>query len=303
MDKIGTLTEVDIRTVWEDEAKDFTPWLAENADLLGEALGVSLEHVETEASVGPYRADLVFKDATEQVVVVENMLDDTDHKHLGQVITYAAGLGAAYAVLIAPKFRDEHRSALTWLNSISKNVAFFGVALEAWRIDNSPPAPRLRVEVKPDHTTQDGTWSDLKSLQYEFWGKLLPELGNWHTRTPQAANSLHFGIGRTGFDVWAYFTSGQLRAALKIKFYSDAERTKAAFEHLREKQDQIEKGLGGSAEWDELDRYGACWIWLSYPEPMEVSEQEKWAQAQAWLVDKVNRLRQTIRPLIEELPR
>ena len=139
MEGIGTLSPVDVRAVWADEARDFTPWLAENADLLGEALGMDLLHEETEAAVGRYSADLVFREvSTDRLVVVENLFGPSDHDHLGKLIVYAAGLEAGYAVLLAPEFRDEHRAALDWLNSISaEDFGFFGVVLEAWRIGDS----------------------------------------------------------------------------------------------------------------------------------------------------------------------
>ena len=142
--EIATLSPVDVRDVWAGEATHFTPWLAKHADLLGAALGLDLDLEKSEAAVGRFSADLVFRDtATDRAVVVENMFGPTDHDHLGKLITYAAGLEAGYAVLLATQFGDEHRSALNWLNHISTdNFAFFGVVLEAWRIGDSPPAPR-----------------------------------------------------------------------------------------------------------------------------------------------------------------
>ena len=99
MHSFGTLEPVDIREVWATEAGEFTPWLAENADVLGEALGMDLLHEQTEAAVGRYSADLVFREeSTDRIVVVENLFGPTDHDHLGKLIAYAAGLGAGYAV-------------------------------------------------------------------------------------------------------------------------------------------------------------------------------------------------------------
>ena len=299
MKEIGKLVEASIRDMWTKET-DFSDWLAKNPDQIGKALGMDPVNIRREVNVfGQKRADLVFQDeATEDTVVVENMFGKTDHGHLGQLVTYAAGLDAAYAVLVSPEFGDEHRSALTWLNSISEDVAFFGIVLEAWRIDDSRTAPRLRVEVKPDNwhrsVSATQTWSERQSLYYEFWSKCLPELGTWQTRKPVPEGSLHFG------DVWAYLSP--VRAAWKIQF-DNTERTTAAFEHLREQKDRVEKGLGESAEWHELDGYGACWIKLYPKKPMEITEREKWTDVQAWLVDKANRLRDTIRPLIQDLPR
>ena len=95
MDPIGELTPVPARDVWPDEAKLFTPWLAKNAELLGRALGLNLEHEATELGVGRYSADLVFRETSEQRrIVVENMLGTTNHDHLGKLITCAAGWAA-----------------------------------------------------------------------------------------------------------------------------------------------------------------------------------------------------------------
>ena len=54
--ELGRMRQVDIREQWSNEARDFTPWLAEedNIALLGDALGIELAVEDTEVSVGPY---------------------------------------------------------------------------------------------------------------------------------------------------------------------------------------------------------------------------------------------------------
>jgi hypothetical protein len=92
--KLGTLEPVDLRQIWTEEARDFTPWLArqENLELLSDALSLELEFEGMEIPVGPYRVDIVAKEAlTESRAVIENQLERTDHDHLGKVICYAAG--------------------------------------------------------------------------------------------------------------------------------------------------------------------------------------------------------------------
>ena len=111
MDGLGTLSPVGVRDVWSGESGEFTPWLAENADLLGEALGMDLLHEQTEAPVGRYSADLVFRESSrDELVVVENMFGPTDHDHMGKLITYAARLGASYTVLKARWLRSSQLS-------------------------------------------------------------------------------------------------------------------------------------------------------------------------------------------------
>lgn len=303
MENIGTLSEVSIKDMWDDE-RTFSNWLAEHVDMLGKALGMKPVEVQREVSVGPLFADLIFRDeSTEGTVVVENMLDKTDHRHLGQLVTYAAGLDAACAVLISKEFGDEHRSAIMWLNDISKDVAFFGVVLEGWRIDESLPAPRLRVEVKPDEwrrlvsATQDGTWSERQILYYEFWSKFLPEFTeqypDWgQRRTPQNESSMYFKLPRELMVSVAFPANGQLRVYMYC--------TKEQFDHFQEQRDQIEERFGGSLKWDRADHQKQSVITAYPPDKVDFSEKEKWPEAREWLIDAAGRMRQAF---IKDLPR
>ncbi|MBL8848734.1 MAG: hypothetical protein JNG89_03580, partial [Planctomycetaceae bacterium] len=142
--KLAELQRVELREAWTNEATDFTPWLAleTNIRLLSEAIGIDLEVEAQEKSVGPFSADILCKDrATSNWVLIENQLEKTDHTHLGQLMTYAAGLKAVTIVWIASRIRDEHRAALDWLNEITDGAFnFFGLEVELWRIADSPPA-------------------------------------------------------------------------------------------------------------------------------------------------------------------
>ena len=161
--ELGCLESVDVRSVWEHEANQFTPWLAEprNLNALGEALQIDLELEAQEVQVGPFRADILAKNtADETLVLVENQMGKTDHRHLGQVLTYAAGLKASTVVWLATSFSEEHKAALDWLNSFSNDsVRFFGVVIELWQIGNSLPAPQFHVVCQPNE------WG--KSIQKE----------------------------------------------------------------------------------------------------------------------------------------
>jgi hypothetical protein len=114
---LGTLKYLKTQQVFNAEATDFTPWLADHLDLLGQALGIDLELQEREAPVGDFSADLLARDANgDGLVVIENQLQKTDHDHLGKALTYAAGLGASVVVWIATEARPEHRQVIDWLN-------------------------------------------------------------------------------------------------------------------------------------------------------------------------------------------
>ena len=323
MKKIGTLSSLDVREVWSKEATDFTPWLADNADLLGEALGMALVHRETEAGVGRYSADLVFdEESTQRVVVVENMFEPTDHDHLGKLITYAAGLGTAYAVLVAPEFREEHRSALNWLNSISdEDHGFFGVVIEAWRIGESLPAPRLRVEVKPDDWSRAvkavTVESNTQVLYRRFCADFLPALGErypaWGGRKPRPSHSLFFPSGRSSLRYAASFcrVNGEhrLRAEAYIdtggakttKWPRDAGRAEGLFDLLLRQQARIEKAVGDSLDWDPLDDKRGSRVSIYFPETMRIGEEERWPEAREWLLDALGRMRDAFTPELDAL--
>ena len=152
--KLGKLKHINLRKQWEDEARDFTPWLAsdEGMELLSEALGMELELFDTEVSVGNYRADIVAKDLiSNQFVVIENQLSKTDHDHIGKLFTYSASFGAQTLVWISEKLREEHRQAIDWFNEITiKDVDFFGIEMELLQIGDSSFAPNLKIVSKPN---------------------------------------------------------------------------------------------------------------------------------------------------------
>lgn len=182
-DNLSRLEKVDLRDVWKTEAGDFTPWLAqeENISLLGETIGIDLEVEAQEKNVGPFRADILCKDTLyDNWVLVENLLERTDHVHLGQLLTYAAGLSAVTIVWIADHFTDEHRAALDWLNEITDNsFNFFGLEVELWRIGDSPIAPKFNIASKPNDWPKTvgraaaqmtaENLSDTKQMQLEYW--------------------------------------------------------------------------------------------------------------------------------------
>ena len=319
MGDLGTLSPVQVREVWAGESRDFTPWLAENADLLGEALDMDLTHVQTEAPVGRYSADLVFRDvSTDGLIVVENMFGATDHDHLGKLITYAAGLGAHYAVLLAPEFREEHRSAPNWLNTVSADdFGFFGVVLEAWRIGDSLPAPRLRVDVKPDSWGRSvraarvhSEGNERERTYQRFWGEFLPAFRDrypdWgRVMAPSTRSYMSFPSSRSNLLRYsAVFCRPDGKSRLRTDAYidtRDAETTKAAFDDLHRRKEQIEKSVGETLEWSRLDNKRASRISLYFPDEIRVTDEERWPDARSWFVEAMGRMRDAFNPALQEL--
>lgn len=152
-DRFGKLRPLDASSAegWDHEAYGFTPWLAENLLILGDALGLVLRLREQEAAVGRYSLDLLLEDAQGRTVIVENQFGQTDHDHLGKLLTYCAGTEADVVVWLAESLTEEHAAALEWLNENTvAGVGFFGVELGLLKIDDSKPAPHFRVVVQPN---------------------------------------------------------------------------------------------------------------------------------------------------------
>ena len=226
---LGKLEYVDPKSIWAMEAVDFAAWLAENLALLGETLGLDLELVKTEASVGSFACDIQPRDTgSGRRVIIENQLAQTDHGHLGQLITYAAGLDAAVIVWIAPKVREEHREAIDFLNHHTrKTLDFFVIALEVVRISGSLPAVVFKLAASPNAWAKTTAASASKpvsdnSIAYQkFYQGLMDDLRDKHNftnaRAAQPQNWYSFSSGKPGITYTTTFASGnRLRAELYI---------------------------------------------------------------------------------------
>lgn len=171
------LRDVALRDAWKHEALAFTPWLAQNIDHIAEAVGRQLELTGTEVPVGAFSADILARNLQDDsLVLIENQLEQTDHTHLGQIMTYLAGLEAKTVIWIAPSFREPHLSAIRWLNQhTADGFAFFALRLRVVRIGDSPYAPIFEVVEKPNgwdrvlqETARQATSED-SALREAFW--------------------------------------------------------------------------------------------------------------------------------------
>lgn len=179
--ELGMLESVELREVWKDETKDFSPWVAENFTMLNTLLTMQLELTEIEKNVGSFSADIFCLDKHSGTnVVIENQLEKTDHDHLGKMITYAAGLDVSTVIWIARNFRDEHRAVLDWLNQTTgDDISYFGLNVELWRIGESLIAPKFNIVAQPNNWMRSipkgerrTPLSETELLYRDFWNAL-----------------------------------------------------------------------------------------------------------------------------------
>ena len=316
---IGQLEPVPIRDVWADEARNLTPWLAENPEELGRALGMDLELDGSEVAVGPFSADLLLHDAnTGKHVVVENMIGNTDHDHLGKIITYAAGLGASHAVLIAETFRQEHRSALQWLNANSRDsVSFFGIALKIWKIGDSMPAPQLDVVVEPDEwvrSVQAASPDELSGTQLayrDFWAEFLPAFHErypgWSgAKTPSKVNWMSFPSGTARITYSVNFCYPNNRPRFRFELYVDGKDKDEAtrrFEEIKRRREEIEEAFDNPLEWEPLDQGKASRVACYYPDEADVHARDQWDDLRGWTPEHIGVFKKVMQSHLNALNR
>jgi len=212
--ELGRLEKLDLRKFWKKESTDFTPWLAkeENIQLLGETIGIELEVQGQEESVGPFSADILCRDTiNDHFVLIENQLEKTDHTHLGQLMTYAAGLDAVTIIWIAQKFTEEHRAALDWLNRITDDTfTFFGIEIELYKIGDSAPAPLFKIVSKPNdwskqvkRSSTSQAFTETKILQQKYFQALKDYMEENRSfvrmQNPLPQHWTNVAIGRSNF--------------------------------------------------------------------------------------------------------
>ena len=176
---IGTLKKVELREIWPREDTDFTKWLNDNLSILGEAIGLDLEGSETESCLdnSKLRIDIIATTKEGEKIIIENQLEQTDHKHLGQIMTYIINIEAKVAVWIAKTVREEHINAIRWLNEFT-DKDFYLIQLESYRIEDSKPAPFLKVICQPSKEMkevgkQKAELSNTSKLKKDFWKSFL----------------------------------------------------------------------------------------------------------------------------------
>ena len=306
MTDFGEIKQVDIRNIWPNEATDFTPWLVDNIDRLGQALGIEIEVQEREADVGDFSLDIMAKDlGTGRIVVIENQLTQTDHDHLGKLLTYAGGFDAGVLVWIAKELRDEHRKALEWLNEhTGPDVDFFGVVIEVVRIDDSKPAFNFKPVVFPNEWQKDKGGSrpvaSAKGEAYRaYFQDLIDELRTKHKFTgarvgqPQSWYAFSSGVRGVIFSN-SFAQGGKVRAEVYIDL-QDKDQNKNLFDRLLEQQAAIEKEYGAGLKWERLDDKRASRI-AAYREGSIDAPAETRAELLQWSIENLLRLKKVILP-------
>jgi hypothetical protein len=296
---LGRIEVVPPRQVWPHEAHDFTPWLLENVDVLSDLLGMGhLILEEAEHAVGGFSLDLIGKDESNgEVVIVENQLEASDHLHLGQILTYAAGTDPTTIVWVATGFRPEHREAIAWLNDrTDERTRFFAVQIEVIRIGDSQPAPAFKLveqpndwakQVKAATANPSGEVSERERLYLEFWERyrlrVLIEHPTW-TRASLSTKSSWFGMsaGVAGVNWISTFSQAGLGVQLVFE-HPERDLNVARFETLAANKATVEDAFGGPLAWETREGLKSTRV-AAYTEVADVALIDRWDAWIDWLI-------------------
>lgn len=276
MINLGKLKEIkDLRKVWPHEALDFTPWLAEedNLALLADDVGLEITIDETESSVGDFNVDIYATETgTDRKIIIENQLEDTNHDHLGKLITYASGKSADIVIWVVKRAREEHRSAIEWLNNhTDENIAFFLVEIKLYQIGNSDIAVKFEVVEKPNDWTKEikRSTSNSPTLQarYDYW----VAFNDYVFRDNEFAKQ--FNKRKASTDHWMTMSVGSSACHISINqirkdnqivvewYISD---DKELFHKFHSHKTEIETEMGMKLDWRELPNKKASRILITH---------------------------------------
>lgn len=299
MQQFSPLESQNVRNHWEDEAQDFTPWLANQIrsdaeSELESALNLDLEVIQEEESVGRYSVDIlaeVIEDSRK--VIIENQLDPSDHDHLGKALAYASGIDSDIIVWIAPQFSDQHRDAFQWLNQNSgEGIDLFAIRLEVWRIGDSEPAVRLKPITKPSEWREkarrgDDDLSEIKKLQEEFWTQFGDRIAQSDTRLtrrkPSPQHWYNNPIGKAGVKLSFILNSkkNEIRSQLIIK--DDAQAYNRLLDDREALDSEIDLTLNWKAPDETTGKKDRSRIY--FRKSGDMRDTDRWVDFQDWFID------------------
>lgn len=291
MTNLGTLKKItDLRSIWPHEALNFTPWVAENVDLLADAVGLDITVDETESSVGDFNVDIYASETgTDRKIIIENQLEDTDHDHLGKLITYASGKGADVVIWVVKHAREEHKAAVEWLNNHTDDkIGFFLCEIKLFQIGDSQIAPAFTVVERPNDWTKEirktASANSTQQQRLEYWQAFNDYAFSdanfsriFNKRKPTTDHWMDFSIGSSA----CHIAVSQKRKAVDVELYINDD--KELFKSLFAYKDEIEKNMEMELEWKELPERKASRILIE--KTVDLDDRATWPEQFDYIMD------------------
>ena len=308
MINLGQLQEIkDLREVWPHEALDFTPWLAEesNMALLADTVGLEITVNETESKVGDFNVDIYASETgTDRRIIIENQLEDTNHDHLGKLITYVSGKNASIVIWIVKRAREEHRAAIEWLNNhTDENICFFLIEIKLYKIGTSDPAVKFEIVEKPNNWTKEvkkqTSNAPAELFRLEYWTAFneyaftKPEYAkNFKKRKPSTDHWMSLSLGSSAYCLDILTLKNRNAIAVELYITDD----KSIFHHLLAHKADIESDIGHALDWRELPNKKASRVIIE--KPVNLNNSVEWNSQFDWIIDTSIKFKQAIKKYI-----
>ena len=305
---LGKLKEVkDLRKVWPHEALDFTPWLAEeeNLSMLADAVGLEITLDETESSVGDFNVDIYATETgTDNRIIIENQLEETNHDHLGKLITYASGKSADTVIWVVKRAREEHRAAIEWLNNhTDENIAFFLIEIKLYQIGDSDIAVKFEVVEKPNDWTKEikknTSNSPILQARYDYWTAFNDYAfqndafaKQFKRRKATTDHWLTYAVGSASCHICLSQIRKDNHALVEWYIPDDKE----LYHRLHESKSEIEKEMGIALEWKELPEKKASRIMVH--KTADFDNKDEWPEQFDWMMDMAMRMKRSFKKYI-----
>ena len=307
--KLSKLEEIeDLRTVWPHEASDFTPWLSQddNLSLLADAIGLDIAADETESPAGDFKVDILASETgTDRRIIIENQLEETNHDHLGKLITYASGKSADVIVWVVKHARDEHKAAIEWLNNhTDEKIGFFLCEIKLYRIGASDPAVKFEVIERPNDWAKEAKKSEsaneTRQQRYDYWTSFQDYAfrnarfaKDFNRRKPSMNHWMDFSVGSSA----CHISVSQLRArsTLAAEFYIS--KNKDLFRSLLDNKDAIESDAGLTFDWRELPERKASRIVIE-KKSVDFDDKNQWNAHFDWIIEVMLKMKKAFKKYI-----
>lgn len=292
--ELGNLEKIDdLRLIWKHEAIDFTPWLAEeeNITILGDAIGIEITEVMTEAPVGGFSADIIAKESgSDRIIVIENQLEDSNHDHLGKIITYASGRDASIIIWIVKNAREEHKKAVEWLNNnMDESIYLFLIQIELWKINDSFPAPRFNVLEQPNTWAKEAKkmsheMSETMAFNLEYWTEFSDYVfkesefsGRFKRRKPSTDNWYGVAAGSSEFSFSFILNTNKNAITVECNIPDNKE----LFHKFQSNRENIESIIGSKLDWRELPEKKVSRILIE--KEINLRDKNQWESQFNWM--------------------
>lgn len=307
---ITKLNKVHIKDIWRTEDRDFTPWLVENIKLLNEDIGLSIQDPERESRLSNFIVDIVAEDG-EGKVIIENQFHNSDHDHLGKLITYVSNVeNTKKAIWIVEEAKHDHKNAIEWLNENVKTCAFYLVKIQVFKINDSSPAVKFDLISGPSESTRAmGRIKTEDSIReksrYSFWKQLIEKLNNESNLFSNISPNKYSWIGTSSGMRGIGYNIAVRKASAQAEIYIDRgkgteEINKEIFQELYDNKESIEEDFGAELIWEKLDSSRACRI-SKKTNVGGWQDEENWGEIHSNLIEYIISFEKSFVPYIKKL--